>query len=60
MKGVRMWGTNNTNNNSFIWLILLILIFFTDSSSSPISQANYFKLTDNVNNTNNLLNGFFN
>ena len=55
-----MWGTNNTGNNSFIWLILLILIFFTDSSSTPISQANYFKLTDSVNNTNNLLNGFFN
>lgn len=55
-----MWGTNNTSNNSFIWLILLILIFFTDSSSTPISQANYFKLTDSVNNTNNLLNGFFN
>lgn len=55
-----MWDTNNANNNSFIWLILLILIFFTDSSSRPISQANYFKLTDSVNNTNNLLNGFFN
>ncbi len=55
-----MWGTNNNQNNSFIWLILLILIFFTNSSSTPISQANYFKLTDNINNTNNLLNGFFN
>ena len=55
-----MWGTNNNQGNSFIWLILLILIFFTDSSSTPISQANYFKLTDSVNNTNNLLNGFFN
>ncbi len=56
-----MWGTNNNNgNNSFIWLILLILIFFTQGSSTSISQANYFKLTDNINNTNNLLNGFFN
>ena len=55
-----MWGTNNNNsNNSFIWLILLILIFFTQGSSN-ISQANYFKLTDSINNTNNLLNGFFN
>lgn len=54
-----MWGTNN-NSNSFIWLILLILIFFNKSSSNPISQANYFKLTDSVNNTNNLLNGLFN
>ena len=60
MKGVRMWGTNCNNNNSFIWLILLILIFFTDGSSTPISGANYFRLTNNVTNTNNLLNGFFN
>lgn len=55
-----MWDTNNTQNNSFIWLILLILIFFTQGSSNTISSANYFKLTDSVNNTNNLLNGFFN
>jgi len=53
-----MWGTNNNSNNSFIWLILLILIFFTQSSSTPINSANYFKLTDSVNNTNNLLNNF--
>ena len=60
MKGVSMWGTNNNNsNNSFIWLILLILIFFTQGSST-ISSANYFRLTDNVTNTNNLLNGLFN
>ena len=55
-----MWSTNNNYNNSFIWLILLILIFFTDGSSTPISGANYFKLTDSTTNTNNLLNGFFN
>ena len=54
-----MWDTNN-GNNSFIWLILLILIFFTQGSSTPINSANYFKLTDNINTTNNLLNGFFN
>lgn len=51
-----MWSANNTNN-SFIWLILLILIFFNGGSSSPISQGNYFKLTNTINNTNNLLNG---
>ena len=55
-----MWGTNNcNNNNSFIWLILLILIFFTQGSST-ISSANYFRLTDGVNNSFNLLNGLFN
>ena len=55
-----MWGTNNNSNNSFIWLILLILIFFTQGSST-IGSANYYKLTDSVNNTNNfLLNSFFN
>ena len=59
MKGVRMWDINNNTNNSFIWLILLILIFFTQGSST-ISSANYFRLTDNVTNTNNLLNGLFN
>lgn len=52
-----MWGTNSNASNSFIWLILLILIFFSNSSSGPISSSNYFKLTSNVNNTNNLLNG---
>ena len=55
-----MWNTNNLSNNSFIWLILLILIFFSQGSST-ISSANYSRLTDSVNNTNNLLlNGFFN
>lgn len=51
-----MWNKNNNYTNSFIWLILLILIFFKDtSSSSPISEYNYFRLTDTTNNTNNLL-----
>lgn len=53
-----MWGTNCNSNNSFIWLILLILIFFTDGSSTPISGANYFRLTNSTTNTNNLLNSF--
>ena len=50
----------NDSNNSFIWLVLLILIFFNNSSSTPISQYNYFKLTDSTNNTNNWLNGILN
>ena len=59
IKEYNMWGNNyNKSSNSFIWLILLILIFFNNGSS--ISEADYFRLTDSTNNTNNLLNNLFN